>query len=370
MKISPIIAALILTASSALAKPPQPEPFGRTPEGVAVDSYTLSNAKGVRLRAITYGAIVVSLETPDRTGKTADIMLGYKTLDEYIKDTPYFGAIVGRYGNRIAGGKFSLAGKTYSLATNNDPAGVKCSLHGGLKGFDKVVWKGEGVEKKGAQGVRFEYVSKDGEEGYPGNLNLKVTYWLTDSSDWEVEYEATSDKATPLNVTQHSYFNLAGGGNVLGHELKVAAKAYIPVDATSIPTGKQVPVAGTAFDFTKRKPIGRDLARLTGKPIGYDHNFVLNSRGQRLAACATVYERTSGRVMEVRTTEPGVQVYTGNWLDGTQCGHSGIYYTQHSGLCLETQHFPDSLHHPRFPSIILRPRQTYTQTTSYKFSKR
>jgi aldose 1-epimerase len=193
---------------------------------------------------------------------------------------------------------------------------------------------------------------------------------LTSGDELRIDYTATTDRATPVNLTNHSYFNLAGGGNVLGHELKVAAKAYIPVDATSIPTGKQVPVAGTAFDFTKRKPIGRDFARLTGKPIGYDHNFVLKGQGQRLKSCGTVYERTTGRVMEVRTTEPGVQVYTGNWLDGTQCGHGGIYYTQHSGLCLETQHFPDSLHHPRFPSIILRPGQTYTQTTTYKFTTR
>jgi aldose 1-epimerase len=193
---------------------------------------------------------------------------------------------------------------------------------------------------------------------------------LTNGDELRIDYTATTDRATPVNLTNHSYFNLAGGGNVLDHELKVAAKAYIPVDGTSIPTGKQVPVAGTAFDFTKRKAIGRDFARLIGKPIGYDHNFVLKGGGQRLAGCATVYERTSGRVMEVRTTEPGVQVYTGNWLDGTQCGHSGIYYTQHSGLCLETQHFPDALHQPKFPSIILRPGQTYTTTTTYKFSTR
>jgi aldose 1-epimerase len=251
------------------------------------------------------------------------------------------------------------------LAVNNGPH----HLHGGAKGFDKVVWSAKIVNGREAA-VVFTYLSRDGEEGYPGNLDVTVLMTLTNDDELRIDYTATTDRATPVNLTNHSYFNLASGGNVLGHELKVAAKAYIPVDATSIPISKQVPVAGTPFDFTKRKKIGRDWARLTGKPIGYDHNFVLNSGGQRLAACATVYERTSGRVMEVRTTEPGVQVYTGNWLDGTQCGHGGIYYNQHSGLCLEAQHFPDSLHHSKFPSVILRPGQNYTQTTTYKFTTR
>ena len=267
--------------------------------------------------------------------------------------------------NRTARGRFQLDGKKYKLAVNNGPH----HLHGGVRGFDKVVWSAEIVKGREAA-VAFTYLSRHGEEGYPGNLDVTVLMTLTNGDELRIDYTATTDRATPVNLTNHSYFNLAGGGNVLGHELKVAAKAYIPVDATSIPTGKQVSVAGTAFDFTKRKAIGLDFARLTGKPIGYDHNFVLKGGGQRLAACATVYDRTSGRVMEVRTTEPGVQVYTGNWLDGTQCGHSGIYYTQHNGLCLETQHFPDSLHHPRFPPIILRPGQTYTTTTTYKFSNR
>ena len=267
--------------------------------------------------------------------------------------------------NRTAKGRFQLDGKKYKLAVNNGPH----HLHGGARGFDKVLWSAEIVKGKEAA-VAFTYLSRDGEEGYPGNLDVTVLMTLTKGDELRIDYTATTDRATPVNLTNHSYFNLAGGGSILGHELKLAAKAYIPVDTTSIPTGKQVPVAGTAFDFTKRKPIGRDLAGLTGKPIGYDHNFVLKGGGQRLAACATVYERTTGRVMEVRTTEPGVQVYTGNWLDGTQCGHGGIYYTQHSGLCLETQHFPDSLHHSKFPSVILRPRQTYTQTTTYKFTTR
>lgn len=372
MKISPFLAAAILTASPALAKPPLPEPFGRTPEGVAVDSYTLSNAKGVRLRAITYGAIVVSLETPDRTGKAADIVLGYKTLNEYIKDTPYFGAIVGRYGNRIAGGKFSLSGKTYTLATNNDPAGMKCSLHGGLKGFDKVVWKAEGVEKKGAQGVRFEYLSKDGEEGYPGNLNLKVTYWLTDSSDWEVEYEAASDKATPLNVTQHSYFNLAGEGNgdILGHELTLHARRFTPVTVGLIPTGELAPVQGTPLDFTSPHAIGARIGAENEQLKfggGYDHNWVLDSQNGSLAPAAKVLEPSSGRILEVLTTEPGIQFYCGNFLDGSLVGKAGKAYQRRSGFCLETQHYPDSPNQPKFPDTILRPGQTYKSTTVFRF---
>ena len=342
------------------------EVFGKTRGGKRVDLFTLTNKQGLCAKITNYGTIITELRVPDRQGRLGNIVLGFDNLRQYLGGNPsYLGCTVGRVANRTAKGRFQLDGKKYQLAVNNGPH----HLHGGARGFDKVVWAAEIVQGREAA-VAFTYLSRNGEEGYPGNLDVTVLMTLTNWDELRINYTATTDRATPVNLTNHSYFNLAGGGNVLGHELKVAAKAYIPVDATSIPTGKQVPVAGTAFDFTNRKPIGRDLARLTGKPIGYDHNFVLNSRGQRLAACATVYERTSGRVMEVRTTEPGMQVYTGNWLDGTQCGHGGIYYTQHSGLCLETQHFPDSLHHPRFPSIILRPGQTYTQTTIYKFSNR
>jgi aldose 1-epimerase len=340
--------------------------FGKAPGGKRVDLFTLTNAQGLCAKITNYGTIITELLVPDRQGRLGNIVLGFDNLRQYLGGNPsYLGCTVGRVANRTARGRFQLDGKKYKLAVNNGPH----HLHGGAKGFDKVVWSAEIVNSREAA-VSFTYLSRHGEEGYPGNLDVTVLITLTNCDELRIDYTATTDCATPVNLTNHSYFNLAGGGSVLGHELKVAAKAYIPVDATSIPTGKLDPVAGTAFDFTKMKPIGRDLARLTGKPIGYDHNFVLNSRGQRLAACATVYERTTGRVMEVRTTEPGVQVYTGNWLDGTQCGHGGIYYTQHSGLCLETQHFPDSLHHPRFPSVILRPRQTYTQTTIHKFSTR
>ena len=340
--------------------------FGQTHTGKRVDLFTLTNAQGLSAKITNYGTIITELWVPDREGRLGNIVLGFDNLRQYLAGNPsYLGCTVGRVANRTARGRFQLDGKKYKLAVNNGPH----HLHGGLRGFDKVVWSAEIVKGREAA-VAFTYLSRHGEEGYPGNLDVTVLMTLTNGDELRIGYTATTDRATPLNLTNHSYFNLAGGGNVLGHELKVAAKAYIPVDATSIPTGKQVSVAGTAFDFTKRKAIGLDFARLTGKPIGYDHNFVLKGGGQRLAACATVYDRTSGRVMEVRTTEPGVQVYTGNWLDGTQCGHSGIYYTQHSGLCLETQHFPDSLHHPRFPSIILRPGQTFTTTTTYKFSAR
>ena len=340
--------------------------FGQTHTGKRVDLFTLTNAQGLSAKITNYGTIITELWVPDREGRLGNIVLGFDNLRQYLAGNPsYLGCTVGRVANRTARGRFQLDGKKYKLAVNNGPH----HLHGGLRGFDKVVWSAEIVKGREAA-LAFTYLSRHGEEGYPGNLDVTVLMTLTNGDELRIGYTATTDRATPLNLTNHSYFNLAGGGNVLGHELKVAAKAYIPVDATSIPTGKQVSVAGTAFDFTKRKAIGLDFARLTGKPIGYDHNFVLKGGGQRLAACATVYDRTSGRVMEVRTTEPGVQVYTGNWLDGTQCGHSGIYYTQHSGLCLETQHFPDSLHHPRFPSIILRPGQTFTTTTTYTFSAR
>ena len=342
------------------------EVFGKTRGGKRVDLFTLTNKQGLCAKITNYGTIITELRVPDRQGRLGNIVLGFDNLRQYLGGNPsYLGCTVGRVANRTAKGRFQLDGKKYQLAVNNGPN----HLHGGTRGFDKVVWSAEIVQGREAA-VAFTYLSRNGEEGYPGNLDVTVLMTLTSGDELRIDYTATTDRTTPVNLTNHSYFNLAGGGNVLGHELKVAAKAYIPVDATSIPTGKQVSVAGTAFDFTKRKAIGLDFARLTGKPIGYDHNFVLKGGGQRLAACATVYDRTSGRVMEVRTTEPGVQVYTGNWLDGTQCGHSGIYYTQHSGLCLETQHFPDSLHHPRFPSIILRPGQTFTTTTTYKFSAR
>ena len=364
------IAATLATASAAA--PPQAQPFGKTTDGTPVEVYTLTNSKGLRLRAMTYGAIVLSLETPDRTGKNADIVLGFNTLADYLKGTPYFGAIVGRYGNRIAQGKFTLDGKTYTLATNNEPGGLKCSLHGGLKGFDKVVWRGEGLAQPGAQGVKFTYLSKAGEEGYPGNLTLTATYWLADDNEWRIEYAATTDQATPLNVTQHSYFNLKGEGNgdVLGHELAFQAAKITPVNAGLIPTGELRPVKGTPFDFTTPHAIGERINAADEQMKfggGYDHNWVLDNQSGRLGVAATVHEPTTGRTMVVLTTEPGLQFYCGNFLDGKLTGKSGRPYQFRNGFCLETQHYPDSPNQPDFPSTILRPGQTWKSTTAYRF---
>ncbi len=357
-------------------KAPTAEAFGKTTDGTAVEVFTLTNTNGIKLRAMTYGAIVLSIETPDRDGKLADIVLGFNTVDEYIKDTPYFGAVVGRYGNRIADGKFSLGGKTYSLATNNENGGIKTALHGGLKGFDKVVWKGEGLlNKDGSQGVKFTYLSKDGEEGYPGNLSLSVTYSLSNKNEWKIQYAATTDKATPVNVTQHSYFNLKGEGNgdILSHELMLAASKYTPVTAALIPTGKLTPVAGTPFDFTKPTAIGGrvkaddEQLKFGG---GYDHNWVLDNQGGELALAAKVYEPTTGRTLEVLTTEPGIQFYCGNFLDGTLTGKSGKKYEFRNGFCLETQHYPDSPNQANFPSTILKPGKALKSTTVFRFGSK
>lgn len=372
MKPYALTLALAMTATVMSAEPPKAEVFGKTPDGTSVEVFTLTNKQGIKLRAMTYGAIVVGLETPDREGKSADIVLGYNTLAEYIKDTPYFGAIVGRYGNRIANGKFSIEGKDYTLATNNDPGGIKCSLHGGLKGFDKVVWRGEGLVKDGAQGVKFSYTSKDGEEGYPGTLNLSVTYLLTDANEWRIDYEATTDKATPVNVTQHSYFNLKGEGNgdILGHELTFKASKFTPVTVGLIPTGELRPVKGTPFDFTTPHSIGErvkaedEQMKFGG---GYDHNWVLDNQNGKLALAASVHEPTTGRTLAVLTTEPGLQFYCGNFLDGKLTGKSGKPYNFRNGFCLETQHYPDSPNQPSFPSTILQPGKTLKSTTVFQF---
>ncbi len=372
MKSHTLLFGIALTAHAVSAELPKAEPYGKTADGAPVEVFTLTNKHGIKLRAMSYGAIVLSLETPDRDGKSADIVLGYNSLGEYVKDTPYFGAVVGRYGNRIANGKFSLDGKDYTLATNNDPGGIKCSLHGGLKGFDKVVWRGEALTKDGAQGVKFSYTSKDGEEGYPGTLNLSVTYLLTDDNEWLIDYEATTDKATPLNVTQHSYFNLKGEGNgdILGHELTFKASKFTPVTVGLIPTGELRPVKGTPFDFTTPHSIGErvkaddEQMKFGG---GYDHNWVLDNQSDKLSLAATVHEPTTGRTLEVLTTEPGLQFYCGNFLDGKLTGKSGKPYQFRNGFCLETQHYPDSPNQPSFPSTILQPGKTWQSTTVYKF---
>jgi len=337
--------------------------FGKLPDGTAVTLYTLSNANGLTASVATYGTIITELHVPDRRGKPCDIVLGFDNLAQYLKGHPYFGCTVGRMANRIARGRFMLDGKTYALAINN---GLN-HLHGGLKGFDKVVWK---AEPRAGAAVKFTYTSRDGEEGYPGTLTVAVTMTLTDANELRLDYHAKADKPTPVNLTNHSYFNLAGEGDVLGHELMIAAKYYTPSDSASIPTGEIKPVIGTPMDFTKPLPIGARFAQLGTDPVGYDHNYVLNASGKRLVLAARVHDPRSGCIMEVHTTQPGVQLYTGNFLDGSLKGKGRVVYRQHSGFCLETQHFPDSVHQARFPSVILRPDQTYRHTTIHKFSTR
>ena len=345
------------------------EAFGKTPDGKAIELYTLTNANGLKARIMTYGGIIVSLEVPDRDGKLGDITLGYDTLSGYIKETPYFGALVGRYGNRIGKGRFTLDGVEYRLATNNN----ENHLHGGVKGLDKVVWDAEGVKDADGVGVKLTYLSVDGEEGYPGNLTCTVVYTLTDKDELKISYRAQTDKATPINLTHHSYFNLAGQGtcDILDHELMLNADKFTPTDAGLIPTGEVCSVEGTPMDFRKPKKIG---ARINAdyEPLkfglGYDHNWVLNkpTEGQ-MSLAARVYEPSSGRVMEIFTTEPGIQFYAGNFLDGTITGKGGKVYEHRYGLCLETQHFPDSPNKPNFPSVILRPGQIYKHETIHKF---
>ena len=341
------------------------EPFGKMPDGKPVERFTLTNANGVELKAISYGGIITSLRVPDRTGKLGDIVLGFDTLDGYLKGHPFFGAIIGRYGNRIGKAQFSLDGKVYKLAANNGPN----HLHGGTKGFDKVLWS---VEPIGSNGLAFTRTSPDGEEGYPGNLRMRVTYTLSDKNELIVEYHATTDKATPVNLTQHSYFNLAGqsSGDILGHELMLNADRYTPVDDTLIPTGELAAVAGTPFDFRKPTAIGarinNDNPQLkVGK--GYDHNWVLNRKGAGLELAARVHEPKTGRTLEITTTEPGIQFYAGNFLDGTLTGKGGAVYKHRTGFCLETQHYPDSPNQPKFPTTTLKPGAEYRTRTVFTF---
>jgi len=339
--------------------------FGKTAEGTPVDLYTLSDGKGTTVKITTYGAIITELIVPDRNGKPGNVVLGFDNLDQYLKGHPFFGAVAGRVANRIAKGKFTLDGKTYTLAVNNGPN----HLHGGLKGFDKKVWKADDVRAGDNEAsLKLIYTSPDGEEGYPGTLTATVVYTLTDQNELKMEYTATTDKATPVNLTNHSYFNLAGSGDVLGHELTLNCDNYTPADATLIPTGEIASAKGTGLDFTKAKPIGKDIRQYYDFAKGYDHNFVINGGGKSLTLAARVHEPKTGRVMECFTTEPGVQLYTGNHLDGKLTGLGGVTYGQHSGFCLETQHYPDSINKPSFPSVVLRPGQTYKTTTIYRFS--
>jgi aldose 1-epimerase len=394
--------------------------FGKLPDGTAVDLYTLENANGLLAKITNYGTIITELHVPDRKGRLGDVVLGFDNLDQYIKGHPCFGCTVGRVANRIAKGRFTLDGKTYTLVVNNGPN----HLHGGLVGFDKKVWKGETlgsdnkqdlakakalnltaarvasssldkitaeyleqeilkdpelaahrpapptppIEPQPEAAVKFTYTSPDGEEGYPGTLAAVVTMTLTDDNELRLDYRATTDKPTPVNLTNHSYFNLVGHGDALRHELMIAADYYTPSDSTSIPTGEIRAVKGTPMDFTRAQAIGSRLGQLHNDPVGYDSNYVLNGGGKGLALAARAYEPESGRVLEVQTTEPGVQLYTANYLDGSLIGKGGVVYRRHAAFCLETQHFPDAVNQPAFPSVILRPGQTYRQTTVFKFS--
>jgi aldose 1-epimerase len=347
------------------------KPFGKSPDGQPVDLFVLTNKGGAEVSITNYGGAVVSVKVPDRNGKLADVVLGYDTLDGYVNDKAYFGATVGRYGNRIAHAQFVLDGKTYTLAKNNGDN----SLHGGIKGFNKAVWTAKTLSAKDGQSLELSYLSKDGEEGFPGNLKVSVVYTLKDSNALSIAYSATTDKKTVLNLTNHSYFNLAGegSGDILGHLLMIQADKFTPVDASLIPTGELRDVAGTPFDFRKSTAIGARINQDDEQlklGSGYDHNFVLRAVPESLEflGAARVVEPTSGRVLEVFTTEPGVQFYTGNFLDGKTPGKGGHTYPRRSAFCLETQHFPDSPNQPKFPSVVLNPGERYHSVTTYKFS--
>lgn len=342
--------------------------FGKTSDQTAVDLYTLRNSKGMEAKIMTYGGIVTSLKVPGRNGSFDDLVLGYDHLEGYLKKNPCFGALIGRYGNRIARGRFSLNGVTYTLAVNNGPN----HLHGGLKGFDKVIWSARPVDTPNGPALQLNYLSRDGEEGYPGNLLVTAIYTVTEDNALTVDFVATTDKETVCNLTHHSYFNLAGKGDVLGHLACINADQFTPVDAGLIPTGELRPVAGTPLDFRQPTPIGLRINDTSSDQIrfgnGYDHNFVLNKKGSELSLAARVTEPGSGRAMEVWTTEPGVQFYTANFLDGTITGKSGWVYQARQGFCFEPQHFPDSPNHPEFPATVLKPGETYRNTIRYKFS--
>ncbi len=365
----------LATAGLLQAAPPSImiTPFGKLSGGREATLYSLTNTQGMRADITDYGAIVVRLFVPDRAGRLDDVVLGYNSVEDYVKATPYFGAIVGRYGNRIAHGKFTLDGKTYTLATNNSPGNLPCHLHGGNVGFDKVLWQAEPLLRDGVAGLRLRYRSRDGEEGYPGNLDVTVHYWLQNDNALRIEYHATTDQPTPVNLTNHSYFNLRGEGrgDILGHVLTLQASRMTPVNAGLIPTGQITPVRGTPFDFTTPHAIGERVGAANEQLKfggGYDHNWVLDHPRGQLGHAATVFEPVSGRVMEVWTEEPGVQFYCGNFLDSTNVGKSGRPYAYRTGFCLETQHYPDSPNQPDFPSTILRPGGTYRTSTLYRFS--
>jgi aldose 1-epimerase len=361
---------LVLGFSSKNVRSLKKEDFGKV-DGQKIELYVLTNRNGVEARIITYGGALVSLKVPDRNGRFDDVVLGYDNLDGYLKGSSFFGALIGRYGNRIANGRFTLNGMEYNLAANNGAN----HLHGGNKGFDKVVWTAKPIRTSNDVGLKLSYLSRDGEEGYPGTLSVSVIYTLTDQNELKIDYSATTNKDTVVNLTHHSYFNLAGHGNgdVLAHELMINGDRYTPVDASLIPTGELRAVSGTPFDFTQPMAIGsrigeRDEQLKFGN--GYDHNWVLNGKPGTLRQAAKVSEPKTGRLMEVWTTEPGLQFYTGNFLDGSQIGKGGKVYQFRYGFCLETQHYPDSPNKPAFPSTLLRKGGIYRSSTIYKFSAR
>jgi aldose 1-epimerase len=371
------IAAMGLTGCDTMSNIPKGTitraDFGQTPDGTPVEIYTLCNSKGMEAKIMTYGGIVTSLKTPDRKGQYSDVVLGFDTLapytaDSYKKSCPYFGALIGRYGNRIAHAKFNLDGNTYTLAANNG----ENTLHGGLKGFDKVVWTAKPLPTAHGPSLILTYVSKGGEEGFPGNLAVTAIYSVTEKNELHLDFTATTDSKTVVNLTQHSYFNLKGSGDILGHLIYINADRFTPVDAGLIPTGELKPVAGTPFDFSSPRPVGAHINDTNDVQIargnGYDHNFVLNKSGSELSLAAEVYEPTTGRQLDVYTTQPGVQFYTGNFLDGTLTGKGGQVYQFRDALCLEPQHFPDSPNQPAFPTTELDKGQTYQQSIVYRFT--
>ena len=365
-----VLIGLAIPHGLLLAKPEvESARYGKLPDGSVVTQYTLTNDNDIVVKLIDYGAIITELWIPDRDGVAADVVLGYDNIEAYLKETPYFGAIVGRYGNRIGKGTFAIDGEAYQLAVNNG----ENHLHGGVRGFDKVLWNAEGFREDGAAGVRLSYLSRDGEEGYPGNLGVQVTYLLNNDNELIIRYKATTDRATVVNLTHHSYFNLRGQGNgsILDHELTLNAGYFTPVDAGLIPTGEILSVAGTPMDFTRPKPIGAridaDCEQLAFGG-GYDHNWVLDKTGGGLTLAARLYDPDSGRQMEIHTEEPGIQFYSGNFLDGSLTGKAGAVYQYRYGMCLETQHFPDSPNKGHFPSTRLNPGEVYTTVTVHRFS--
>ena len=337
--------------------------WGRLPNGQEVEHFTLVNGSGCRASVSAFGAALTELWVPDRQGQLEDIVLGFDELEGYLTNHPYFGVTVGRVANRIADGQFELAGRSYRLECNDGPH----ALHGGSAGFHKVLWEGQATCDARGVGVRLHYKSPDGESGYPGQLEIVVEYRLTEDGSLEIHYEAETDHPTPLNLTNHSYFNFDHSPHILAHELSLSADQYLPITAGRIPTGELRPVMGTPFNFLERRPIGAFLSLIDTDPVGYDHTYVLRQACQRGALAAEVYEPQSGRRMFVTTTEPGIQLYTGNFLDGSITGKQGRAYQQYGGFCLETQHFPDALHHPQFPSIVLRPEQKFSSMTRFSF---